>query len=84
MLVLGDGAQDDLEEGAGAFEWDGVGSDGIENATDCAQGGVLVGKRTEADGGVPARLLTTQLPLVGEASAVSCESDSAAGRSIGL
>ncbi|MGP8260720.1 MAG: hypothetical protein ACLQM6_12300 [Acidobacteriaceae bacterium] len=46
---------------AGAYKWDRVGSDGTEDATDCALNGALIGKRTKADGGRTESFVLTPL-----------------------
>ena len=81
-------AQDLLEESAGAFEWERVGGDGTENATDCALDGLSIGKRTEADGGRPESFVLTPLTrlqaFVGVAKRRASESEGTAGEVIGF
>jgi len=87
-VALDHGAQNLLEEGAGAFQWNRVGSDGTEDATDCALDGELIGERTDADSGRTESFvltpLTRQQAFVGVAERRACDSEGAAGEVIGF
>jgi hypothetical protein len=83
-LALADGELNAIKEAGGAFGLEGTGDGGLEDTVERALDGLLIGERTKADGGGPARLLPAQLPLVGEAKRSTGEGDGAAGRSVGL
>ena len=84
LAALADGELNAIKEAGGAFGREGTGDGGLEDTVERALDGLLIGERTKADVGGPARLLAAQLPLVGEAKRSTGEGDGAAGRSVGL